>query len=349
MSNFHNLIVKEVKKQTTDSVSVSFTIPADSADSFKFEAGQYITLEKEIKGKKIRRAYSIWKAPFENEISVLIKQVENGKFSTYANNILKNGDEIAVMSPAGNFKKAQQLNKKQTFFAAGSGITPVISIIKQELKTTEGAQIELFYSNKTANDVIFKEELLEIKEKHSSSFTIHNLYSREKTQDEIFYGRIDKQKCSDLLSEKILDVNSGGYYLCGPENMILAIKETLISKGVNKNNIHFELFTASGESNEIKEAVEEVKISVTIDDDEFEYEYNTKHSDSLLDAGIENGIDFPFSCKGGVCCTCRAKVMKGKAEMKMNYALTEQEVTDGFILTCQAHPLTPELTISFDE
>lgn len=349
MSKLYKLKVKEVKKETTDSVSVAFEIPNDLKQIFTFEAGQYLTLEKEINNEKVRRAYSIWKAPFENQPSVLIKKVENGKFSSYANSQLKEGDEIDVLPPTGNFKLNND-NYKQVFFAGGSGITPIFSMIKHQLKNNPDKKIELFYLNKTKESAIFQKEIEKLTKEYQDTFKVYNFYSREKTENEIFHGRINKEKSLALIKEQILDIKAGGYYLCGPEEMIFDIKDTLINSGVNKENIHFELFTAStDDEKEITGKVEEVKIHVTIDDDEFEYEYNTSQAHSLLDAGMEEGIDFPFSCKGGVCCTCKAKIIEGKAEMKMNYALTDSEVEEGYILTCQSHPTTPNLVISFDE
>jgi ring-1,2-phenylacetyl-CoA epoxidase subunit PaaE len=349
MSKLYKLKVKEVKKETTDSVSVSFEIPNDLKQTFSFQSGQYLTLEKEINNEKVRRAYSIWKAPFENEVSVLIKEVENGKFSSFANHKLKQGDEMDVMPPIGNFKLKED-NNKQVFFAGGSGITPVISMIKHQLKNNPNKEVELFYLNKTAKDTVFKCEIEELQTKYQDKLNVFNFFTREKIENEIFHGRINKKKCLALIKEEILDIKAGGYYLCGPEEMIFDIQSTLMDKGVNKENIHFELFTASANNaKEIHSNVEEVKIHVTIDDDEFEYEYNTSNSNSLLDAGMDEGIDFPFSCKGGVCCTCKAKILEGKAEMKINYALTDSEVEEGYILTCQSHPTTPNLKITFDE
>lgn len=347
MSKLYKLKVKEVKKETDSSVSVLFEIPTDLKQTFSFTAGQYLTLEKQINNQNIRRAYSIWKAPFENELSVLIKEIKEGKFSHYANNTLKAGDEIEVLPPIGNFTISASENK-QVFIAAGSGITPIFSMVKTQLNSNK--PVELFYVNKTQKDTIFYNEIEEFKQKYPDTFRVNYLFTRETPQSEIFHGRLNKEKTSHLIKENILDVKADGFYLCGPEQMIFDVQETLIANGVEKNKIHFELFTASADdAKEIKDKVEEVQIHVTIDDDEFEYEYNTSNADSLLDAGIDNGIDFPFSCKGGVCCTCKAKILEGKAEMKINYALTDSEVEEGYILTCQSHPTTPSLTITFDE
>ena len=347
--NFHNLSIKEVKKETTNSVSISFDIPAEYKNNFVFEAGQYLTLETEINGEKIRRAYSIWKAPFENEISVLVKEIEGGVFSTFANNELKEGQRISVASPIGNFKLEKE-GKILNLFAAGSGITPIISIIKQQLFNNQDNKVVLFYANRTEKDVIFKSELDKLSKTFSSQLTVHHLYTREENSTNSFSGRIDKTNLEIFQNTGVLNLQADDFYMCGPEEMIFEIKAYLEEKNVFGNKIHFELFSSKeATENKFDSSIENAKVFVTIDDDEFEYEYTIAAADSLLDAGNESGLDLPFSCKGGVCCTCKAKIMEGEAKMIKNYALSEEEVEEGYILTCQSHPTTEELVISFDE
>jgi ring-1,2-phenylacetyl-CoA epoxidase subunit PaaE len=350
MNNFFPLKVVELKKMTSDSVSIKFDVPEDLAATFSFKEGQYITLRKEIKGESVQRAYSIWKAPHENELTVLVKKVENGIFSSYANEVLAVGEELEVMAPQGHF--VPELNPTNsnhyTLFAAGSGITPVFSILKAILKTEANSTIDLFYVNKTKESTIFKEEIEGLS---TNKLKVHNIYTRDNSENSVVNGRINKESL-ELLSQKgLLNTNSFQFFSCGPESMILDIKEFLISKGTAESKIKFELFTTSGSDNvkEIETDITESKITITIDDDDFEYLYKIEGSDSILDEGIEQGLDLPYSCKGGVCCTCRAKVIEGTAKMKINYALTEQEVEDGYVLTCQTIPTSSVLKVSFDD
>ncbi len=350
MNNFFPLTVKGLKKTTSDSISITFDVPENLKNQFIFKEGQYITLKKEIKGENVQRAYSIWKAPYENELAVLVKKVENGVFSTYANEQLSEGDIIEVMAPQGNF--VPELNSTQskhyTLVAAGSGITPVFSILKQVLQAETGSTIDLFYVNKTKASTIFENELSEIE---NPNLSIHRLYTKESSSNSSLEGRINKDKCKILKESNLLKINSDEYYLCGPEKMIFDVKDYLVSENVNESKIKFELFTAVG-SDKVEEVAtdfSEAQITITIDDDDFEYIYNVDKADSILEEGIDQGLDLPYSCKGGVCCTCRAKVMEGSAKMKVNYALTDQEVEDGYVLTCQSVPTSPVVKVSFDD
>lgn len=347
---FHSLRIKEIIKETSDSVSLTFDIPADIKNKFKFDAGQYLTLEASINHETVRRAYSIWKAPFENEVSVLVKEIQEGLFSSYANKELKVGDSIKVSAPAGNFTSASVKESKTTFFAAGSGITPIISLIKQQLFSNSESSIVLFYVNKDSSSVIFKTELDKLESNFPNQLTIHHLFTREENSENKFSGRINEAKCGELYSENVMSLQSEGYYMCGPEEMILATKDFLTSKSVDARKIHFELFTSKDTlESEIESHIDEAAVNITIDDDEFEFEYTLSQADSLLDAGNDSGLDMPYSCKGGVCCTCKAKIMEGSAMMIKNFALTDEEVQDGYILTCQSHPTSEKLVISFDE
>ncbi|MBL1280689.1 MAG: 2Fe-2S iron-sulfur cluster binding domain-containing protein [Fluviicola sp.] len=347
--DFHSLPIKSIQKETSDAVSITFEVPAEYKKSFSFAAGQYLTLEAEINGEKVRRAYSIWKAPFENEISVLVKKIEDGKFSCFANNGLAASTRMSVAPPIGNFKLVEN-GKALTLFSAGSGITPIISIIKQQLFNGQDNKVVLFYVNRNQESVIFKDELDKLVATFPNQLTVHHLFTREENTSNQFSGRIDAEKCKELSSEKVLNLKSDDFYMCGPEEMILSVKNYLLENQVDEKKIHFELFSSSlPTDNTFDSSIEKATVFVTIDDDEFEYEYTIAEADSLLEAGNDSGLDLPFSCKGGVCCTCKAKVMEGEAKMIKNYALSEEEVADGYILTCQAHPTTEKLVISFDE
>ncbi|MCO4813552.1 MAG: 2Fe-2S iron-sulfur cluster binding domain-containing protein [Flavobacteriales bacterium] len=348
--DFYSLRIKEINKETSDSVSLTFDIPEDIKDKFSFEAGHYLTLEALINHQPVRRAYSIWKAPFENEVSVLVKEISDGLFSSYANNELKVGDSIKVSSPAGNFQISSAKESKTTFFAAGSGITPIVSMIKQQLFNNSESSIVLFYVNKDHSSTIFKTELEKLQTNFPNQLTVHHLFTREDNSSNQFSGRINEAKCEELFSKNALSLQSEGYYMCGPEEMILSTKDYLISKSVDSGKIHFELFTSKdSDKSDFESHIDEATVHITIDDDEFEFEYTLSQADSLLDAGNDSGLDMPFSCKGGVCCTCKAKVMEGTAMMIKNFALTDEEVEEGYILTCQSHPTSEKLVLSFDE
>ena len=350
MNNFFPLKVVELKKMTSDSVSIKFEIPESLASNFTFKEGQYITLRKEINGESVQRAYSIWKAPYENELAVLVKKVENGVFSSYANDIMKEGDVLEVMPPQGHFVPELAPNNKNhyTLFAAGSGITPIFSILKSILKIEIDSTIDLFYLNKTKESTIFESEIAGIS---SGNLKVYNMYTRAESNNGLPKGRINKETLGLLTQNGQLNINSFQFFSCGPETMILDIKEFLTSNKVEESKVKFELFTTSGSDNvkEIETDITESAITITIDDDDFEYLYKIEGSESILDEGIEQGLDLPYSCKGGVCCTCRAKIMEGTAKMKINYALTEQEVADGYVLTCQTIPTSSVLKVSFDD
>lgn len=349
-TQLYKLNISAINNETSDTVSISFEIPSELNDKFQFSAGQYLTLKADINGEDVRRAYSISSAPHENEWKVAIKKVENGKFSTYAQN-LKVGDSLEVMAPMGNFTVKSDSAKNYVLFAAGSGITPIISIAKYILKANDNNKVTLFYGNKTANETIYKSELDELS---SDRFNVNYIFSREDTDNSTFSGRIDETKIKALNSELLKGAQIDDVYVCGPEDMIFATKDYYKSNGMNEKNIHFELFTVPTKaeeavSEEIDESIEITSsVTVIVDDEEFEFKLSSKGKD-ILQAAQDNDADVPFSCKGGVCCTCKAKVMEGKAKMDLNYALEPEEVEEGFILTCQAHPLTEKVVVSFDE
>lgn len=351
---FHTLKISEVVKETEDCVSVSFEVPDNIRSDYHFISGQYLTLKAMINGEDVRRSYSLCSAPYQNEWRVAIKQVENGKFSTYANEELKAGDEMEVMTPMGNFKVDidAKNGKSYALFAAGSGITPVLSILKTILKEEPNSQVSLFYGNKNTGSIVFREEIEALKNKHLNNFRIIHILSRESLGNKIQKGRIDEEKTGLMYDAFLAHEGIDEAFICGPESMIFGVKNALESKGIASEKIHFELFTTEGHepSAEAKEAAKhdvESNMTVIIDGDEFPV--NLKAGQTILDASHEAGADLPFACKGGVCCTCKAKVIKGSARMDVNFALDEQEVADGFILTCQAHPTSDNIIVSFDE
>lgn len=354
--HFHKLKIKDVRKETSDCVSVSFDIPGNLINEFHFREGQNITIKKIISGEELRRSYSICSAPHEKQLRVAIKKVDGGLFSRFANDELKTGDELEVLPPTGKFNA--RIKSEQTgnylAIAAGSGITPIISIIKHTLQFQPGSQFTLIYSNRNRNSIIFFEELEALKNKYIRRFNFINVLSRERTDAEIFYGRIDEAKLTAL--DKLVSYASfDEIYICGPEEMIFTASGFLEKKGINKKNIHFELFNTPGQkqqqqklkTTEFVDAGPKSNISIKLDGRSFAFDlpYN---GNSILDGALQHGADLPYACKGGVCATCRAKLVEGKVDMEVNYALEPEEIEQGFILTCQAHPKTEKVFVDFD-
>jgi ring-1,2-phenylacetyl-CoA epoxidase subunit PaaE len=347
---FYPLKVKDIRQETSDCVSVSFTVPDDLATDFAFKQGQYLTLKTHIDGKEIRRSYSICTAPDDNELRVAIKQVEKGKFSTFANRELKTGDILEVMPPMGHFFTPLSKNNVQNyiFFAAGSGITPVISNIKAILRREPQSQCTLFYGNQRVSSIIFKEELEALKNQHLGRFQIFNVLSRERTESDLLNGRLDKAKIAQFL-EKIPNILRGGnFFSCGPIEMTESVKELLLEHGIDEKNIHFELFNAPKITKKKKAIKSAIKSHAFIKMDGLTIEVPIERGQNILDAAQLVGADVPYACKGGVCCTCRAKLIEGDIEMQVNYSLTKEEVAQGFILTCQAVPKTKKVVVDFD-
>lgn len=352
---FHPLTIKEIRRETPDCVSIAFDIPEDLKDQYRFEAGQNITLKLNLGDEEVRRSYSICSSPAENELRVAVKRIEGGKFSGHANSLLKAGDIVNVLPPTGKFNtKVSSTNAKRYLaFAAGSGITPVISIIKAIFDTEPDSYFTLVYGNRSRNSIIFKEQLEAIKNKNMNRFMLHHILSREQMDAPVNHGRIDREKC-ELLSKCLVDITSMDHiFLCGPEEMIFTVRDWLLKKKYPKEKIHFELFTVPGErSSERKHFSqshegETSKITIKIDGVALPFSLQFE-GPSILDGAIQQGADLPFSCKGGVCATCRAKLLSGEVEMDSNYALEEEELAAGFILTCQSHPRSEEVYIDFD-
>lgn len=351
---FHNLTIKKINKETVDTVSITFDTPNGLKEQYAFKAGQYLTLKALINGEDVRRSYSISSSVAQNELRVAVKQVENGTFSTYANQELKEGDQMDVMTPEGGFTVSPKANesKNYVFFAAGSGITPVLSMIRTILETDPSSSIYLYYGNKTAAETIYKGEL-DALNSANDNLNLTYVLSREDSGTPNNNGRIDANKCAHFFNEDLADLKLEGIYACGPSEMIDCVKEFYTSKGL-LHKVHFELFTvpqaAANESAEVADdgVSVDAEVTVIIDDEEYAFPLSTDGKD-VLSAAQDADADVPFSCKGGVCCTCRAKVLEGSVKMSLNFALEEEEVEEGFVLTCQAHPTSDKVVISFDE
>ena len=353
--HFHPLVIKEVRRETPDCVSIAFEVPSPLKEAFVYKHGQSLTIKTTISGTEVRRSYSICSSPFDDELRIAVKRVEGGVFSCFANEQLKKGDVLEAMPPVGKFfTELDEAHKKSyVAFAAGSGITPILSIIKTTLLTEPNSQFTLVYGNRSRQSIIFKEELESLKNKFIDRFRVIHILSREKMDAAINFGRIDSEKCSTLF-HKAIDLNkTDEFFLCGPEEMIFSVKDFLESNGIDRKHIHFELFVTSSKKKEAGTKVvnkdNEVKSKVTIKLDGSSFDFDLAFdSDSILDAALMQGADLPFACKGGVCCTCRAKLIEGEVEMDVNYALEPEELEQGFILSCQSHPKTEKVVVDFD-
>lgn len=352
--HFHKLRIKDIRRETAECVSIAFEIPAEAEFDFRFIQGQNITIKTTTDANE-RRSYSICNSPLEKELRVAVKKVENGLFSTFANEKLKKGDILEVMPPTGTFFTGLNPAKKSeyVFFAAGSGITPVISLIKTILATEEKSTVTLMYGNKNLGSVIFKDQLEALKDKYLQRFSLYNIFSREKTESDFNYGRIDVSKLNQL--SRFVNFNKiDHFFICGPEQMIFTVKDFLKGWGIESEKIHFELFTTPTKKHtQIYKAVEETKtegseITIKIDGRSFDFQLGF-NEETILDAGLAQGADLPFACKGGVCCTCKAKLVEGEVEMEANYGLEKSEVKEGFILTCQSHPRSEKVVVDYDQ
>ncbi|WP_378186024.1 2Fe-2S iron-sulfur cluster-binding protein [Aquimarina sp. W85] len=349
MSDFYKLTVKNIIRETPKAVSIEFEIPTDLLEKFKFTAGQYVTLKTSINGEEIRRAYSLCSSPNSQALRVAVKEIEGGTFSAYANNILKVGDSLHVHIPEGNFKLVTDSSNQKTYaaFAAGSGITPILSMIKAVLENEPSSKFILAYGNRTPAETIFFKELLALQVANPDRLFIEFFYSRTQEPGSHF-GRIEKSTVNFILKNKFKDQAISSFFLCGPESMISIVTQLLEEQGVSKDNIHFELFTASSNSTEIDAALDgKTSITVLVDDEETTFVMDQKKT--ILDAALDKNIDAPYSCQGGVCSSCICKVTEGTAVMEKNSILTDGEIAEGLILACQAHPTSATIKVDFDD
>ena len=349
MASFHKLKVKDIKKETEKAVSIAFNIPNNLKDKFQFIAGQYVTVKTEIKGKEVRRAYSICTAPSSGEIKIVVKEIENGTFSVYANRNLQVGTVLEVSEPEGKFILPTNPNhqKKYIGFAAGSGITPIMAMIQAVIHDEPKSKFVLVYGNRTIKDTIFYQEIVDLAKKYTKQFSVQFVFSREQPEGSLF-GRIDASTVNFVLN-KNKEITFDDVYICGPESMINKVKETLESKGFSKDNIHFELFTPSEDKEESNSVSLEGKAAITVllDDEESSFEMDKK--ETILDAALKHNLDAPYSCQGGICSSCIAKVTDGKAVMDKNTILSKDEVEQGLVLTCQAHPVSDKIVVDYDD
>jgi len=347
MSTFFPLEIKEVIRETPQAVSLSFNIPENLKEEFKFDAGQYITIKTKLGDEELRRAYSLCSAPNSGEFKVTVKEVEGGKFSVIANNKLNAGDILEVHPPEGKFiLKPSGEARTYAAFAAGSGITPVLSIIKTVLAEEPKSRFVLTYGNKSPEETIFFKELLELQAKFPDRLFIEFVYSRTR-EDNSHFGRIETSTVNFVVKNKFKEHAFDAFYLCGPEEMINQVSDVLKENGVTEDKILYELFT-SEDTGALETNVEgQTELTIMVDDEETTFSMDTK--ETVLDAALEHDLDVPYSCQGGICSSCIARIVEGKAEMRKNQILTDEEIEEGLILTCQAQPLTPKLKVDYDD
>ncbi len=348
MSSYSTLRIKKIIQETPNAVSLVFEIPEELKNDFTFIPGQFLGLKTQINGEEVRRAYSISSSPQDKDIQISVKKIADGTFSVFANEKLTVGDSLEAMIPDGKFqlKPNNSSTKNYMAFAAGSGITPIMSMIKTVLSTEKQSKFVLIYGNKSSNETMFFKELLELQTNYPERLYIDFIYSQENTEGAQF-GRIDKNIVDSVLKNKFDNIDFNDYYLCGPEAMINSVKEVLSENGVKTSNIHFELFTSSTEISNDKDTDGLSKVEVIVDDESIVIESDKKAT--LLDNILKADIDAPYSCKGGVCASCICRVVEGEVNMPVNNLLTDDEIEEGLVLSCQAYAVSNEIKIDFDD
>ena len=360
MPEFHQLTISDIRKETDNAVCLTFDVPAGLAETYRFTQGQYLTLKADIDGTETRRSYSICSGVDDGTLRVAVKKVTGGLFSTFANERLGKGDVLEVMPPQGTFFTPLHEDNGHEYLciAAGSGITPVISIIKTIMTREPHSHVTLLYGNQRVASIMFKEELEAIKNRCMARFQWINILSREHQDIEILNGRINNKKGAQLIRH-LLDLHSvDEFFLCGPEAMISEVSRGLRAEGIDESRIHYELFAVSAEAaaarvakhheRAMKLAGMVAQVSVNADGRRTRFEL-TADGQNILDGALDNGVDLPFACKGGICATCKAKLLEGEVDMDINHALEADELAAGYILTCQSHPVTDRVVVDFDQ
>ncbi len=353
---FHRLTISDIRRETPDAVSIAFAVPSDLHDAYRFQPGQHLTLRTDRNGEDIRRSYSICTGLDDGELRVAIKKVEGGAFSTLCNELFKPGDEIDVMTPQGRFGLVPDPAKARNYLAivAGSGITPVLSLLRSILAREPKSRFALIYGNRSTPDIIFKEALEDLKDRFVDRFMVHHVLSREQQDFALFNGRIDGEKIGTLLKSFAAPADIDHAFLCGPGGLIEEGKRALRGLGVSTERIHAEYFSTDGlpvtpRPASAKQTDDQPAIAIAhVTFDGSAYDLPIRQGETIIDAGLRAGLELPFSCRGGMCCTCRAKLVSGEVRMDTNYSLEPWEMQAGFVLTCQSHPLTKEVTVDYD-
>lgn len=354
MSRFYPVKVKSIEKNAIDASIISFEIEEELKEDFAFSQGQYLTLQAHIDEEELRRSYSLCSSPLEGEWKVVVKKVEQGRFSTFANEELRVGDTLQAMLPNGRFFVEVDAAKARNYvaFAAGSGITPIISIIKTHLEMEPASTFKLFYVNQAVSTIILKDEIEGLKNVYLDRFEIFHFLTREQRSAPLFNGRINPEKLDAIFKYFIDQSAIDHFFLCGPNAMIFMIRDFLLARGLKANQIHFELFNSEGMPGKAlkKQVVDNSKLSeVKILEGGKTFSFSLpRGSNNILDAALDHQADLPFACKGGVCCTCRAKILEGEVEMNVHYGLEQEEIDAGYVLTCQAIPMSKKVVVDFE-
>lgn len=355
MSQFYPLTVAKVKHETRDAIAVTFDVPPELKDTFTYRQGQYLTLRTTIDGEDVRRSYSICSAVQDERLRVAIKRCNGGLFSNWATERLQPGMQLEVMPPSGNFNVPLDASSRRHYlaFAAGSGITPILSIAKTTLQAEPNSRFTIVYGNRASSTVIFRDELTDLKDQYLERLRLVYVMSREPQDIDLFNGRIDEAKCKQFLKGWIDISDIDVAFICGPEDMMHGVSRALQNAGLPKEQIRIELFAASAPARErapravSPDARHQTEVTVIMDGSAASFMMD-KDKESIVDAGLRAGIEMRYSCKGGVCSTCRCKVLEGEVEMDVNYALEDYEVARGFVLSCQSFPVTDKVVVDFD-
>jgi ring-1,2-phenylacetyl-CoA epoxidase subunit PaaE len=349
---FHSLRIAEVRRETPDCISVAFEVPAALAEEFRYAPGQHLSLRAVLDGEELRRSYSICSGLDDGELRVAIKKVGGGRFSSWANEALRPGQRIDVMTPDGRFTVPidPAHAKHYIAFAAGSGITPILSLAKTLLAREPQSRFTLVYGNRRAAGTMFVEELAALKNRHLTRFMLLPVFSREDQEVDLFNGRIDATKVRRILAELVSPQHIDEAFVCGPASMLDEVEQELARSGVPSARVHVERFGTPGAATGVAAAPDaaDARLTILIDGVRREVEFH-RHHGSVLEAGRAAGLDLPYSCKGGMCCTCRAKLLDGEVKMHRNFALEKADLEAGFVLTCQSYPRTERVLLSFDE
>lgn len=358
MARFHDLTITDICPETDDTISVAFRVPDDLADAYTFDAGQHLTLRADIDGEDVRRCYSICSGVNDGELRVAIKQVSDGAFSSYAHQNLRVGDTLQVMTPTGKFRALPDASSARTYaaFAAGSGITPVISIMATVLEAEPHSRFFLFYGNRGTASVIFRDQIDDLKNRYMGRLSVFHILSNEDQDMALLNGRIDGDKVPDLMAAACPASDVDGVFVCGPGSMIPDVTAALKALGVSDDRVHFELFaTEDGQGlnprrtpAKVEATGDQARVTVVVDGVKSEFAVPLNEG-TILDSAVSEGVDLPYSCKGGMCTSCRAKLVEGKVDMAVNYGLEPWELEAGFVLTCQSRPLTDKVVLDFDE
>jgi ring-1,2-phenylacetyl-CoA epoxidase subunit PaaE len=351
---FHRLAVNDLRREAADAVSMTFAIPRELTDDYRFAPGQYLTLRTTMDGEEVRRSYSICSGPDDGELRIAVKKVDGGAFSSWAADELKAGDQLDVMTPTGRFGVAHAPDQARIHvgFAAGSGITPILSIAKGVLAREPDSRFFLFYGNRSAGSMLFREALEELKDRFLQRFSVFHVISGEEQDIPILHGRLDGDKVRVLLRSLVPAASVDHVFICGPAGMSEDIETTCREIGIADERIHVERFVSEfGGKPRAKKMIEasappKAMASLTIDGKR--REVPVAEDESILDAALRAGMDLPFACKGGMCSTCRAKLVEGEAQMEVNYSLEPWELKAGFILTCQARPVSDRVVVDYD-